>query len=93
MLFQFIFISIQFIFNSCYFNSFSYGIICKDLPEDKKKYIFESLLKLFVKKKCRLSFPSSYYSLYLFRVTLSVISMGENGCFLYCGYRFKYLRK
>ena len=29
---------------------FSYGIICKDLPDDKKKDIFESLLKLFVKK-------------------------------------------
>ena len=28
---------------------FSYGIICKDLPEDKKN-IFESLLKLFDKK-------------------------------------------
>ena len=31
--------------------------------------------------------------IYLFRVTLSVISMGENSCLPYCGYRFKYLRK
>ena len=31
--------------------------------------------------------------IYLFRVTLSVISTGENSCPPYCGYRFKYLRK
>ena len=31
--------------------------------------------------------------MYLFRVTLSVISTGENSCPPYCGYRFKYLRK
>ena len=33
------------------------GIICKDLPEDKKKDIFESLLKLFVKKDVAYHFP------------------------------------
>ena len=31
--------------------------------------------------------------IYIFRVTLSVISMRENSCPPYCGYRFKYLRK
>ena len=31
--------------------------------------------------------------IYIFRVTLSVISMGENSCLPYCGYRFKYLGK
>ena len=34
-----------------------------------------------------------YLFIYLFRVTLSVISMGENSCPTYCRYRFKYLRK
>ena len=33
------------------------------------------------------------YFIYLFRVTLSVISTGENSCPPYCGYRFNYLRK
>ena len=65
-------------------------VIIKLLYIEVQFSIFQSYLIIYFNKDRRVFI---YLFIYLFRVTLSVISMGENSCPPYCGYSFKYLRK
>ena len=61
-----------------------YGSWCQGLEK-----VFRMKVEIYYNKDRRVFI----YLIYLFRVTLSVISTGEKSCPPYCGYRFKYLRK
>ena len=65
----------------------------------RHKFILTCTMKLMIEYFLLFYIRKIYYNkdcrvfIYLFRVTLSVISTGENSCPPYCGHRFKYLRK
>ena len=63
-----------------------------------ENYMHDDIVNIYYNEDRRVSISTIIKTvvclyIYIFRVTLSVISMGENSCPPYCRYRFKYLRK